>query len=55
LPASPDGRVDCEVPAPEPVAASAEAELIAEETAATNEGMPAGESDEQPKAAAASE
>jgi segregation and condensation protein B len=52
---SPDGRADCEVPAPEPVAASAEAELIAEETAATNEGMPAGESDEQPKAAAASE
>jgi segregation and condensation protein B len=55
LVASSDGRADCEVPASEPVAASAEAELIAEETAATNEGMPAGESDEQPKAAAAGE
>ena len=32
-----------------------EAEVIAAETNATNEGMPAGESDEEPKAAAASE
>jgi segregation and condensation protein B len=47
--------VPCEAPATEPVAAGADAELIAEETAATNEGMPAGESDEQPKVAAAGE
>jgi segregation and condensation protein B len=32
-----------------------EREIIAEETSATNEGMPAGESDEAPKAAAAGE
>lgn len=39
------------VPAPE----AEEKELIEEEVNATNEGMPAGESDEQPKAAAAGE
>jgi segregation and condensation protein B len=38
----------CEVPGAEPVAAGADAELIAEETAATNEGMPAGLADEEP-------
>jgi segregation and condensation protein B len=35
--------------------ASESVELVAEETAATNEGMPAGESDEEPKAATAGE
>jgi len=36
------------VQAAEPVASEADAELIAEETAATNEGMPAGLGDEDP-------
>ena len=42
-------------PTQKPGAQEEEKELVAEETAATNEGMPAGESDEVPKAAAAGE
>jgi hypothetical protein len=40
---------------PLPEDAVAEKELIEEEVTATNEGMPAGETDESPKAAAAGE
>jgi segregation and condensation protein B len=57
--ASPRDAAECHVPPPEPAISAAvsdgDPELVAEETAATNEGMPAGETDEQPKAAAAGE
>ena len=48
-------RVASKDPTQNTEAQEEEKELVAEETAATNEGMPAGESDEVPKAAAAGE
>jgi segregation and condensation protein B len=56
--AAPDAA-ECHLLPPEGAVSAADSdadpELVAEETAATNEGMPAGETDEQPKAAAAGE
>jgi segregation and condensation protein B len=57
--AAPPDAAECQMPPSAPAisaaASEADPELVAEETAATNEGMPAGETDEQPKAAAAGE
>ncbi len=53
--ASDEWRVASKGPTQNTGAQEEEKELVAEETAATNEGMPAGESDEVPKAAAAGE